>query len=140
VACLACDRDQARTVAGFTKSYFDEVDMLKGMVTRSTANTFELSNNVDVTVAPAIIIQWSLRAWVPVPISFSFYLDAKKAERRRVPRPLESPSRVQVFYTTCIPGAPISLPESSYDSEEPSPDREPRLRRRKSGKPDDVGW
>lgn len=49
--CLAADKDQARIVLGYTKSYFANVPMLKSMVTRETANGFELSNSVDVTIA-----------------------------------------------------------------------------------------
>jgi hypothetical protein len=47
---LACDRDQAKIVLNYSRSYFEEIDMLRGMVTRSTANGFELDNGVDVAV------------------------------------------------------------------------------------------
>ncbi len=54
--------------------------MLKGMVTRSTANTFELSNNVDVTMAPAIIIQWgySIAESMGASAYFIFFLSRRK--------------------------------------------------------------
>jgi hypothetical protein len=51
VLCLACDRDQAKIVFGYIKSYFDSIPQLKAMVVRETATTFELNNGVDVTVA-----------------------------------------------------------------------------------------
>jgi hypothetical protein len=51
VLCLACDRDQAKIVFDYIKSYFDEVPQLKSMVTRVTASTLELSNGVDITVS-----------------------------------------------------------------------------------------
>ena len=46
-------------------------------------------------------------------LKINFYLDVKKVGRRRVPRCPEGPNRVQVFYTTYIPGAPISRLECS---------------------------
>jgi hypothetical protein len=51
VLCLACDRDQAKIVFGYIKSYFDGIPQLKAMVVRETANTLELHNGVVVTVA-----------------------------------------------------------------------------------------
>jgi hypothetical protein len=37
VACIAYDKDQARIVLNYTKSYFAEVDLLKGMVQNEPA-------------------------------------------------------------------------------------------------------
>jgi hypothetical protein len=51
VMCLATDRDQAKIVLAYTKSYFADIDLLKGMVQRETATGFELTNNVDVAIA-----------------------------------------------------------------------------------------
>jgi hypothetical protein len=51
VLCLACDRDQAKIIFGYIKAYFDDIPQLKSMVVRETANTLELSNSVDITVA-----------------------------------------------------------------------------------------
>jgi hypothetical protein len=51
VLCLACDRDQAKIVLNYIRSYFESIPALKAMVVRSTATGFELANNVDVTVA-----------------------------------------------------------------------------------------
>jgi hypothetical protein len=51
VLCLACDRDQAKIVFGYIKSYFDGIPRLKAMVIRETASTLELNNSVDITVA-----------------------------------------------------------------------------------------
>jgi hypothetical protein len=51
VACLATDRDQAKIVLGYTRSYFTDVELLKGMVQRETATGVELSNNVDIAIS-----------------------------------------------------------------------------------------
>jgi hypothetical protein len=48
--CLACDRDQAKIVLGFIRSYFNDIPYLERMVTRRTANGMELSNGVDIIV------------------------------------------------------------------------------------------
>jgi hypothetical protein len=50
VACLATDKDQAKIVLNYTKSYFSDVDLLTNMVGRTTATGFELKNSVDVSV------------------------------------------------------------------------------------------
>jgi hypothetical protein len=49
--CLGVDREQAKIVLGYTRSYFDEIEPLRDMVTRQTANGFELDNGVDVVIA-----------------------------------------------------------------------------------------
>ena len=51
VQCLACDRDQAKVVLGFTRAFFDHIPPLGAMITRSTANGVELQNDVDIVVA-----------------------------------------------------------------------------------------
>lgn len=51
VACLAVDRDQARIVLKYIRSFFTDIPLMQGMVTRSTASGFELSNQIDVAVA-----------------------------------------------------------------------------------------
>jgi hypothetical protein len=51
VQCLACDRDQARIVLGYTRSYFDHLPPLRDMVVRRTTDGIELCNDVDVVVA-----------------------------------------------------------------------------------------
>jgi hypothetical protein len=48
---LACDRDQAKIVLSYARSYFSDIAPLKAMVTRETNNGFELDNGVDVAVA-----------------------------------------------------------------------------------------
>jgi hypothetical protein len=48
---LACDREQAKIVLGYTHAYFTDVPLLKQMVERETAQGFELSNAVDIAVA-----------------------------------------------------------------------------------------
>ena len=51
VACIAYDKDQARIVHDYTKSYFDQVELLKGLVQKGDrAADFELANLVDVKV------------------------------------------------------------------------------------------
>jgi hypothetical protein len=49
VACLASDRDQSKIVLNYTRSYFADVELLKGMVQRETSG-FELINSVDVAI------------------------------------------------------------------------------------------
>lgn len=51
VLCLATDRDQAKIVLNYTRSYFTDIDLLQGMVTNETTNGFELDNQVDIAVA-----------------------------------------------------------------------------------------
>jgi phage terminase large subunit-like protein len=51
VMCLAVDRDQAKVVLNYTRSFFTDIDLLKGMVQRETATGFELTNSVDVTIS-----------------------------------------------------------------------------------------
>jgi hypothetical protein len=49
--CLACDRDQARIVLGYTRSYFEDIAPFRAMVRRETASGFELDNGVDIAIA-----------------------------------------------------------------------------------------
>ena len=51
VMCLATDRDQAKIVLNYTRSYFSDVELMKGMVQRETAYGFELSNRIDIAVS-----------------------------------------------------------------------------------------
>jgi hypothetical protein len=51
VMCLACDREQAKIVLNYVRSYFTEIPPLKAMVVRETADGFELNNGVDIVVA-----------------------------------------------------------------------------------------
>lgn len=51
VMCLAVDRDQSKIILNYTRSFFNDIALLKGMVQRETASGFELRNNVDITVA-----------------------------------------------------------------------------------------
>ena len=48
--CLAVDREQAKIVLGYIRSYFQQIPLLAGMITRQTQWGFELSNGVDVAV------------------------------------------------------------------------------------------
>jgi hypothetical protein len=50
VLCVACDRDQARIVLGYIKSYFNDVPALKVNVRRVTSDGIELNNGIDVVV------------------------------------------------------------------------------------------
>ncbi|WP_426442044.1 terminase large subunit domain-containing protein [Bradyrhizobium genosp. P] len=51
VLCLASDRDQAKIVLNYIRSYFTDIPAMAKMVLRTTATGFELRNNVVVTVA-----------------------------------------------------------------------------------------
>jgi hypothetical protein len=51
VMCLAVDRDQAKVVLNYCRSFFTDIDLLKGMVQRTTAVGFELTNSVDVAIS-----------------------------------------------------------------------------------------
>jgi hypothetical protein len=51
VQCLAVDREQAKIVLGYIRSYFDFIPPLSAMVRRRTENGLELSNDVDIVVA-----------------------------------------------------------------------------------------
>ena len=50
VACLACDREQAKIVLNYVRSYFDLVPPLAQMVVRRSADGLELSNDVTIEV------------------------------------------------------------------------------------------
>src|SRR5262249_55791967 len=49
--CLACDRDQAQIVLGYTRSFFEQIETFRRMVRRETASGFELNNGVDIAIA-----------------------------------------------------------------------------------------
>lgn len=51
VLCLACDRDQAKIVLNYTRSYFTEIGLFSGMISKETQYGFELTNNIDISVA-----------------------------------------------------------------------------------------
>jgi len=51
VMCLACDRDQAKIVLNYTRSYFTEIELFSGMIAKETQYGFELSNGIDISVA-----------------------------------------------------------------------------------------
>jgi hypothetical protein len=51
VMCLAVDRDQSRIVLNYTRSYFTEIELFAGMISKETQYGFELSNGIDITVA-----------------------------------------------------------------------------------------
>src|SRR5260370_19195681 len=51
VMCLAVDRDQAKIVLNYIRSYFTDITYLAQMVRRETRDGLELSNGVDVVVA-----------------------------------------------------------------------------------------
>ena len=53
VLCLATDREQAKICLNYIRAFFTTIPMLKSMVTRETADGFELNNGVDVQVATA---------------------------------------------------------------------------------------
>jgi len=51
VMCLATDRDQAKIVLNYIRSYFTDIPMLRRMIEREMAFGFELNNRVDIAVA-----------------------------------------------------------------------------------------
>jgi len=51
VMCLAVDRDQAKIVMRYTRSFFTDIPMLQGMVEKETTQGFELDNGIDVTIS-----------------------------------------------------------------------------------------
>jgi hypothetical protein len=51
VMCLAVDRDQAKVILNYTRSYFSDLEPLKDMVVRETADGFALENGVDVAIS-----------------------------------------------------------------------------------------
>jgi hypothetical protein len=50
ILCIACDREQAKVLAGYIRSYFSEVRALKRLVTRETADGLELSTGAELVV------------------------------------------------------------------------------------------
>src|ERR1700722_12046187 len=50
VLCLGPDRDTARIVHGYLRSYFTDLAPLRDKVQRETNDTFELSNGIDCTI------------------------------------------------------------------------------------------
>jgi hypothetical protein len=51
VLCLACDRDQAKIVLNYIRSYFQDIPALRAMVEAETKDGFALNNRIDITVA-----------------------------------------------------------------------------------------
>jgi hypothetical protein len=52
VLCLASTKDQASIVLSYARAYFQRVPALAEMVTRETADGFELDNGAEIIVAP----------------------------------------------------------------------------------------
>jgi hypothetical protein len=50
VVCLAVDRDQAKIILNYTRSYFTDIADLQSIVRNDTATGFELDNGVDVSI------------------------------------------------------------------------------------------
>jgi hypothetical protein len=50
VMCLAVDKPQAKIVHSFTKAYFSEIELLRGLVKRETQDGLELATGVELTV------------------------------------------------------------------------------------------
>jgi hypothetical protein len=53
VMCLSADRENAKTVLGYTRDYFAKIPPLKAMVTRETQWGVELDNGVDISISTA---------------------------------------------------------------------------------------
>jgi hypothetical protein len=52
IMCMAGDRVQARIALGYIRGYFEQIPMLKALVTRETQDGFELSTGAAITVIP----------------------------------------------------------------------------------------
>jgi hypothetical protein len=50
VMCLASDRDQARIVLGYTRAYFDRIELLHDLVERETVNGLELGTGAEIVI------------------------------------------------------------------------------------------
>ena len=50
VMLLAVDREQAQTVLGYIRSYFERIPALAAMVEHETSDGFELKNSVDISI------------------------------------------------------------------------------------------
>lgn len=50
VMCIACDRDQARIVLNYIRSFFHDSPLLRPLVQRENSDGLELSNGIDVAV------------------------------------------------------------------------------------------
>jgi hypothetical protein len=50
-ACLACDRDQARIILNYVRSYFTDIAPLAAMIQRERRDGFELNNGVDIQIS-----------------------------------------------------------------------------------------
>lgn len=50
ISCLACDRDQAKILLNYSRSFFTECPALKNLVARETAEGFELDTRVDIKI------------------------------------------------------------------------------------------
>jgi hypothetical protein len=50
-ACLACDRDMARIILDYTRSYFTDIAPLAAMIRRESRDGFELNNSVDIAIS-----------------------------------------------------------------------------------------
>jgi hypothetical protein len=52
IMCMAGDRVQARIALGYIRGYFEQIPMLKALVTRETQDGLELSTGAAITVIP----------------------------------------------------------------------------------------
>ena len=50
ILCLACDKPQARIILRYIRAYFEEIELLQGLVERETQDGFELSNGAEILV------------------------------------------------------------------------------------------
>jgi hypothetical protein len=50
IMCLACDKEQARIVTRYSRGYFDEVPLLKGLIDEDTQDGFTLTNGSEFAV------------------------------------------------------------------------------------------
>jgi hypothetical protein len=57
IACLAVDKAQARVILRYIRAYFEQIELLHGLVERETQDGFLLNNGCEIVVMPS-----SLRA------------------------------------------------------------------------------
>ncbi len=50
ILCLAVDKQQARIILRYIRAYFEEIELLQGLVERETQDGFELSNGAEILV------------------------------------------------------------------------------------------
>jgi hypothetical protein len=50
ILCLACDKPQARIILRYIRGYFEQIELLQGLVARETADGLELTTGAEILV------------------------------------------------------------------------------------------